>query len=87
MIQPGSTEEFADEFQITPEAEQLIQSETYIRRACLLIRDAAQALAHAHDKHVVHRDVKPDNLIVDKQGRIYVIDFGIARFFPWCLPS
>jgi|GEM_PF-3895252 len=40
---------------------------------------AAEALHHAHERDVVHRDVKPANLIVDKEGRVWLTDFGLAR--------
>ncbi|HUE70387.1 MAG TPA: serine/threonine-protein kinase [Pirellulaceae bacterium] len=66
---------------LTPQAIKLRSDEDHIRRSCELVRDVAAALAHAHDRGVVHRDIKPDNLLLEKRGQIRVIDFGVARFF------
>ena len=49
------------------------------RRALGIIRQAAEALAEAHKHGIIHRDIKPDNIMVDEAGRAKVMDFGLAR--------
>ena len=39
----------------------------------------ASALAHAHDKNIIHRDIKPDNILFDTEGHPYISDFGVAQ--------
>ena len=45
-----------------------------------ILKEVAEALAYAHNRNVIHRDIKPDNIIIDEEtGRAMVTDFGIAR--------
>jgi tRNA A-37 threonylcarbamoyl transferase component Bud32 len=44
-----------------------------------ILREAALALGHAHRRRVVHRDVKPANIMVDDEGRVVLTDFGISK--------
>src|SRR5262249_12266673 len=50
----------------------------YVRAVVRLVLQAAEALEHAHQAGVVHRDVKPANLLLDDAGRLWVTDFGLA---------
>src|SRR5579862_1407521 len=47
--------------------------------AIAILRYSAAGLAFAHEKKIVHRDIKGANILVDKDGRVMVSDFGIAR--------
>ena len=48
------------------------------RQRVELVAQACEAVAHAHARLVIHRDIKPSNLLVDTDGRVRLIDFGVA---------
>lgn len=56
-------------------SEQGCESSEVIR----LLLDAARAVAYAHVRAVLHRDIKPDNIMVDGQGMVKLLDFGVAK--------
>ncbi|HSB03045.1 MAG TPA: protein kinase [Anaerolineales bacterium] len=50
-----------------------------LRDAALIIERLASALDHAHSKGVIHRDIKPDNVLFDSSNNPYLSDFGVAK--------
>ncbi|MBL9137956.1 MAG: protein kinase [Verrucomicrobiales bacterium] len=49
--------------------------------ALSIVPKICEALQFAHEQGVVHRDIKPENLLLDRQGRVKIADFGIAKLF------
>src|SRR5262249_33425869 len=63
-----------------PSTERPVTNAAYFRTVAGLGVQAAEALEHAHQLGVVHRDVKPSNLMVEARGNLWVTDFGLAHF-------
>ena len=59
---------------------QLLQSRKLApEEALAIVPPICEALQYAHEQGIVHRDIKPENILLDKQGRVKIADFGIAK--------
>ncbi|MEO1618376.1 MAG: protein kinase, partial [Planctomycetota bacterium] len=58
-----------------------------VAEACDYIRQAATGLQHAHQRGMVHRDIKPHNLMVTADGTLKILDFGLASLAPEAIPA
>ncbi len=59
---------------------QLLQKRTLSpEEALVIVPKICEALQYAHQQGIVHRDIKPENILLDKQGRVKIADFGIAK--------
>jgi len=76
----GSSYYIAEEFVDGVSLEQLIKRERYLSNeaAALIFYEVCKGLLHAHEKGVIHRDMKPGNILISNQGEVKLVDFGIA---------
>jgi serine/threonine protein kinase len=79
----GSTEQFpcfvvSKFIDGTSLSTRLKQSRLSLHEAVELVVTVAEALQHAHKQGLVHRDIKPGNILLDKTGKPFVVDFGLA---------
>ncbi|MCC6353310.1 MAG: serine/threonine protein kinase [Verrucomicrobiae bacterium] len=51
------------------------------QQALAVVPQICEALQFAHDRGIVHRDIKPENILLDRQGRVKIADFGVAKIF------
>jgi len=57
----------------------LLNSKVAPDQALTIVPKFCEALQYAHEQGIVHRDIKPENILLDKQGRVKIADFGIAK--------
>lgn len=77
----GSTHYIVMEYVEGQDLEKMVLSQGTLsyEEAADYIRQAADGLAHAHQRSMIHRDIKPSNLLVDREGTVKILDMGLAK--------
>lgn len=80
LFKEGNAYYLVEEFVDGLAVDKLLQKQTVLspQAALLILQDACFALSYAHSKNIVHRDIKPGNILISKRAEIKLTDFGIA---------
>ena len=62
-----------------PESWSWARDEGYLRTIARIVLEIAGAVHHVHQQGLIHRDIKPGNILIDRQGSAILVDFGVAR--------
>ncbi len=76
---PSGSKSATSSISTPPATVQTIGKTSYIHCVAALGIQVADALHHAHETGILHRDIKPGNLLLDRRGNLWITDFGLAR--------
>jgi serine/threonine protein kinase/tetratricopeptide (TPR) repeat protein len=81
---PGQMDERVDDAELPEPARRYLRSATYIQAAVWIVAQLADALDHAHVRGLLHRDIKPTNILIAADGTPMLLDFNLSADTPDC---